>query len=185
MKIGYARVSTTEQNLDLQEDALKQVGIEKLFTDKASGAKLDRQGLQQTLETLRSGDTLIVYKLDRIGRSLKDLIAIITDLNEKGIQIISIKDNIDTSNASGKLMLNMLCVLADYERILIKERTMAGLVAARARGRKGGRPSVMTPKQIKTARALYDAKTVSIVDICNQVGCSKPTFYRNVVNKSV
>ncbi len=183
MKIGYARVSTADQNLDLQLDALKQANSDKIYTDMASGAKTDRQGLKQALENLRSGDTLIVYKLDRIGRSLKDLISIITDLTERSIQIFSIKDNIDTSTASGMLMLNMLCVLADYERTLIRERTTAGLVAARARGRVGGRPSVLSAKQIKTARALYDSKSVTIDDICKQIGCSKPTFYRQVVNK--
>src|SRR5512133_1019319 len=110
MKIGYARVSTVEQNLDMQEDALEASKCDKIFTDKASGARTDRQGLQQALDTLRSGDILVVYKLDRIGRSLKDLIAIITDLTERSIQIVSIKDSIDTSTASGKLMLNVLCV---------------------------------------------------------------------------
>jgi DNA invertase Pin-like site-specific DNA recombinase len=182
MKIGYARVSTIEQNLDMQLDALKEAGCDRVYEDKASGAKTDRQGLRSAIENLREGDTLVVYKLDRIGRSLKDLISIITDLNEKSVQIVSIKDSIDTSSASGKLMLNMLCVLADYERTLIRERTNAGLQAARARGRSGGRPSVLTAQQIKAARALYDSKQVTIDDICKQINCSKPTFYRNVVN---
>lgn len=183
MKIGYARVSTADQNLNMQLDALESAGCEKVFKDKASGAKMDRVEFQNALDCMREGDSFIVYKLDRIGRSLKDLINTVTDLNDKGVQIVSIKDNIDTSTASGKLMLNMLCVLADYERALIQERTQAGLKAARARGRLGGRKRVLTEKQIKSARALYDSNEVTVDDICKQYHISKPTFYRNVANR--
>lgn len=183
MKVGYARVSTIDQNLDMQMDALKQAGCDRVYEDKASGARADRQGLRQALDQLREEDTLVVYKLDRIGRSLKDLITIVTDLTERSIQIVSIKDNIDTTTASGKLMLNMLCVLADYERTLIRERTNAGLQAARARGRLGGRKRVLSEKQIKSARALYDSQQVTVDEICKQFNISKPTFYRNVVNR--
>ena len=180
MKIGYARVSTTDQNLDMQVDALNQIGIDKLYTDKASGMRQDRIGFNQCLETLRSGDTLVVYKLDRIGRSFKDLITTISDLTNKGITIFSINDNIDTSTASGKLMLNMLCVLADYERTLIKERVQAGLASARARGRLGGRPVKLSASDRKAMKVLYDSKELTIDEICHQYQISKPTFYRSI-----
>lgn len=184
MKIGYARVSTIDQNLDMQLDALNKEGCEKVFSEHVSGVK-ERPELQKALSHLRSGDTLIVYKLDRIGRSLKDLIEIINNLTNYGVELVSIHDRIDTTSAAGKLMLHILCVLADYERELIRERTSTGLAAARARGKNGGRPKVLTEKQIKLARTLYDSRNMSIDDICNEVDCSKSTFYRNVVRVDI
>lgn len=180
MKIGYARVSTTDQNLDMQLDALKKANVEKLFTDKASGMRQDRIGFNQCLETLRSGDILVVYKLDRIGRSFKDLITTISDLTNKGITIFSINDNIDTSTASGKLMLNMLCLLAEYERTLIQERVMSGLQAGRSRGRFGGRPDKLSITDKRALKALYASQELTVQEICNQYEISKPTFYRAI-----
>jgi DNA invertase Pin-like site-specific DNA recombinase len=180
MIIGYARVSTVDQNLDMQVDALNQIGIDKLYTDKASGVRTDRTGFKGCLDALRSGDTLAVYKLDRIGRSLKDLINVISDLTTRNITIVSVKDSIDTSTASGKLMLNMLCVLSDYERTLIKERVQAGLEAARARGRLGGRPVKLSASDRKAMKVLYDSKELTVDEICKQYKISKPTFYRSI-----
>ena len=141
MLIGYMRVSTLDQNLDLQSDALKQVGCDKIFQDVASGAKSDRPGLEKALGYLREGDTLVVWKLDRLGRSLKHLIEVITRLHEEKKGFRSLQENLDTSTSTGKLVFHVFGALAEFERDLIRERTLAGLSAARARGRRGGRPS--------------------------------------------
>ena len=178
MKIGYARVSTHEQNLDLQKDALEAAGCTKIYTDEASGSKADRAGLQQALDQLRQGDTLTVWRLDRLGRSLKHLVEIISSLEKKQISFQSITENIDTSSPSGKLIFHLFASLAEFERSLIHERTLAGLKAARARGRIGGRKKLLTLGQVKQARALHADKTVPIKDICKTLKISKTTLYR-------
>src|ERR1019366_2426255 len=156
--IGYARVSTLDQDPALQLDALKLAGCDKVFTDTASAALDRRPELDKMLEHLRPGDTVAVWRLDRLGRSLKNLIALVEDLAEKGVGFRSLSESIDTTTASGKLFFSVMGALAEFERDLIRERTNAGLAAARARGRVGGRPPVMTPEKVKVARQLYDSK---------------------------
>ena len=181
MKIGYARVSTTDQNLDLQTDALKATGCKKIFSDRGvSGAKAERPGLDKALDQLRKGDILVIWKLDRLGRSLSHLLSIIEDLKQKGVDFASVQDGFDTSTASGKMVFSVIGAMAEYERNLIRERTMAGLAAARARGRTGGRPKSLDESQVKVAIALADAGELSIKEICEQVGCSRSTYYRQV-----
>src|ERR671915_706863 len=180
MLIGYARVSTYEQTLNLQQDALQKVGCTKIFTDTASGAKTERKGLEEALNYVRSGDTLVVWRLDRLGRSLPHLIATMTDLEEQGIGFKSLTENIDTTTSGGKLIFHIFGALAEFERNLIRERTQAGLTAARARGRIGGRPKALTPQQRKIAQALYDDPTNAIADICRTLKISKVTLYRNI-----
>jgi DNA invertase Pin-like site-specific DNA recombinase len=166
MLIGYARVSTHDQSLALQQDALLKVGCNKLFTDTASGAKTERRGLDEALNYVRSGDTLVVWRLDRLGRSLPHLIATMTDLEERGIGFKSLTENIDTTTSGGKLIFHIFGALAEFERNLIRERTTAGLTAARARGRKGGRPNGLTARQRSIAQSLYDDPKTSIPEIC-------------------
>ncbi|HDS3856726.1 TPA: recombinase family protein [Legionella pneumophila] len=178
--IGYARVSTGDQNLDLQVDALIQAGCSKnnLYKDKVSGAKKDRPGLNQCLEQLESGDVLVVWRLDRLGRSMTHLVSLIENLKQRGVGFKSICDgSIDTTTASGELVFNIFSSMAQFERRLIQERTQAGLSAARARGRKGGRPKVDASK-IQTAKMMHQDKTLTIEDICKVLKISKPTFYR-------
>ena len=139
MKVGYARVSTHEQNLDLQEDALKEAGCERIYRDRVSGAASDRPGLQNALDYVREGDTLVVWRTDRLGRSLKHLIETVTTLEERGVGFQSVQESIDTTTSGGRLVFHIFGALAEFERNLIQERTRAGLAAARARGRKGGR----------------------------------------------
>src|SRR5918998_3615295 len=164
MLIGYARVSTYDQTLHLQQDALTKAGCNKIFTDTASGAKAERKGLEEALSYIRAGDTLVVWRLDRLGRSLRDLIATMTMLEERGIGFKSITENIDTTTSGGKLIFLIFGALAVFERNLIREQTQAGLTAARARGRRGGRPRALTPEQQRIAQALYDDPTNSIAD---------------------
>ncbi len=180
MLIGYARVSTADQTLHLQKDALEKAGCEKIFTDTASGAKAERKGLEEALSFARKGDTLVVWRLDRLGRSLKDLIERITELNNRKIGFKSITENIDTTTSGGKLVFHIFGALAEFERDIIKERTQAGLIAARARGRKGGRPKSLTGKKIAMAQALYADKTHTVGDICKTLNVSRATFYRYV-----
>src|SRR5918999_696805 len=158
MLIGYARVSTQEQTLNLQKDALEQAGCNKIFTDTASGAKTERIGLDEALAYVRNGDTLVVWRLDRLGRSLPHLIDTMTNLEERGIGFKSLTENIDTSTSGGKLIFHIFGVLAEFERNLIRERTSAGLTAARARGKTGGRPTALTARQLSIAKALYSDK---------------------------
>ncbi|EDX83143.1 Resolvase, N terminal domain superfamily [Synechococcus sp. PCC 7335] len=184
MKIGYARVSTVDQNLDLQTDALKQVGCEKIYSDRGvSGAKAERPGLDKALEHIRKKDTLVIWKLDRLGRSLRDLLGIVEYLKERGAHFHSIQDGFDTSTASGKMVFSVIGAMAEYERNLIRERTMAGLKAARARGRNGGRPKALDESQVKVAIALAEAGELTINKICEQIGCSRSTYYRQVAPK--
>ena len=180
MKIGYARVSTPEQNLDLQTDALEKAGCEKIFHDVASGAKDERQGLAEAVEYARSGDVLTVWKLDRLGRSLKHLIETVNQLHEKGVGFASLQENIDTTTSGGKLIFHVFGALAEFERELIRERTQAGLKAARARGRKGGRKEKLNSKQIEMAKAMVNDPNISITSICETFKISKPTLYRYV-----
>lgn len=180
MIIGYARVSTFEQILDMQINDLKKYGCKKIFKEKVSGSKSERQALNECLGTLQEGDTLVVWRLDRLGRSLKDLVSIITNLNDRKIKFKSINDgSIDTTTANGILIFNIFAALAQFEKDLISERTLAGLSAARARGKKGGRPK-MDPSDPKiiTARKLHADKTIPINDICKTLGISRPTLYR-------
>ena len=177
MKIGYARVSTADQSLDLQIDALKAAGCKKIYEEKASGAKDDRQELQKALDSLREGDTLVVYKLDRLARSTSKLINVLNELKEKGVEFVSIQDNIDTSTAAGKALFGILAVFAEFERDIIRERTKAGLESARARGRKGGRPKT-DKRKIEKALKIYDSQTMSVSEIENMTGVSRATLYR-------
>ena len=182
MLIGYARVSTQDQTLDLQTDALKQAGCEKLFTDSISGTKSERPGLQEAMNHLRAGDTLVVWRLDRLGRTLKHLIATITDLSDKGIGFKSLQENMDTTTSGGKLIFHIFGALAEFEREVIKERTNAGLQAARARGRLGGRPKMLAldPKKIALARKLYDDGNMPVKEICDTLHIGRSTLYRYV-----
>lgn len=177
LKFGYARVSTQDQSLDLQIDALQQANCDKIFTEKISGARNDRPELKKLLDQLRKGDTLIVYKLDRLGRSTFKLLELTADLEKNGVEFVSLCDNIDTSSAIGRAMFRMLAVLAEMEREIIVERTQAGIKAARARGRLGGRPKV-PQKDIERAIKLYDSREYSVPDIVKLTGISKASIYR-------
>jgi DNA invertase Pin-like site-specific DNA recombinase len=178
MQIGYARVSTEDQNLDLQNDALKQAGCDKIIEEKASGAKTDRTGLEEALSYLRKGDTLVVWKLDRLGRSLQHLIQVVNQLREKDIYFRSIQESLDTSSSGGKLIFHIFGALAEFERDVIRDRTMAGLAAARARGRVGGRPKIMTDKKVRLAKTLLADHTNTIDYVCETLGVSRATLYR-------
>jgi DNA invertase Pin-like site-specific DNA recombinase len=180
MLIGYARVSTDEQNLDLQLAALKQAGCEQTYTDKISGTKANRPGLTEALSHLREGDTLVVWRLDRLGRSLRHLIDTVTDLQERGIEFKSITEAIDTTTSGGKLVFHIFGALAEFEREIIRERTKAGLSAARARGKNGGRPKALTDKQVAMLRQLAADRNRSVQEICKTLGISRRTFYRYV-----
>jgi DNA invertase Pin-like site-specific DNA recombinase len=181
MQIGYARVSKNEQNLDLQRDALKKAGVKEknIFTDKITGTKQERKGLAQALSHLREGDTLVVWRLDRLGRSLTHLIATVTKLKEQNIAFQSLTENIDTATTTGQLVFHIFGALAEFERNLIRERTIAGLEAARARGRLGGRPKLKaSSSKVAMAKKLHADKTNEINEICQMLQISRATFYR-------
>src|SRR5215211_9088159 len=181
MLIGYARVSTLDQTLALQQDALTVAGCEQLYTDTVSGSVTERPGLTQALSHLRPGDTLVVWRLDRLGRSLAHLIDTIRDLQERGVGFRSLQEQIDTTTSGGKLIFHVFGALAEFERDLIRERTHAGLAAARARGRLGGRPKKLADaKQLELARALYDGDQTDIATICATLGISRATLYRSL-----
>src|SRR5437588_7281262 len=180
MLIGYARVSTQDQTLNLQKDALEKIGCSKIFTDTVSGATTERKGLDAALNYVRAGDSLVVWKLDRLGRSLKHLIETITALNNRKIGFQSITENIDTTTSGGKLIFHIFGALAEFERDIIRERTLAGLQADRARGRKGGRHKALTSKTVQMAQQLYNDKTNSIADICKTLNISRATLYRYI-----
>src|SRR5260221_2453733 len=182
MLIGYARVSTQDQTLDLQTDALTQTGCEKIFTDTMSGAKAERPGLQEAMNHLRAGDTLVVWRLDRLGRTLKQLIATIAELSEQDIGFKSLQESMDTTTSGGKLIFHIFGSLAEFEREVIKERTIAGLQAARARGRLGGRPKLQSrdPKKIALARKLYEDGHIPVQEICDTLHIGKATLYRYI-----
>ena len=182
MLVGYARISTGDQNLDLQEDALRKAGCEKLFTDVASGAKDERAGLAEALAFLRPGDALVVWKLDRLGRSLKHLIETVTALQARKVGFRSLQESIDTTTSGGKLIFHVFGALAEFERDLIRERTQAGLHAARARGRKGGRPRSLDATKLAQARSLHKDPANSVAAICATLGISRATFYRHLAS---
>lgn len=179
MLIGYARVSTQDQNLELQIEALKKAGCEKIYEEKISGAKTERPELARTLNDLRKGDVLVVWKLDRLGRSLKDLVNIITDLSSREVQFKSLTDSIDTATTSGRFFFNVMASLAQMERELNQERTNAGLEAARKSGRVGGRKRVMTESKKEAAIKLM-AAGVPPKDVAQNLGVSVPTLYRHI-----
>lgn len=188
MKYGYARVSTKDQVLDMQIDALKNIGCHKIFYEVAKGARTDRPEWLKLLNEIQAGDTLVIWKLDRMGRSLQHLIKIVNELVAKNIDIISLQDPLNTTNAQGRLMFNMFASLAEFEKDLIRERTMAGLKSARARGKMGGRPKGLSEKAKKaacTAEALYLQNELKTDDIAEQLGISKTTLYKYLRTRNV
>ena len=178
MKIGYARVSTQDQNLDRQLDNLKAAGCEQIYNEKMTGTRSDRPELRNMLRALRSGDVLVIDSFSRLSRSTKDLLALVDQLTAKGVHLVSLKENLDTTTATGKLMLTMLSALSQFERDLIAERTVDGLKAARARGRCGGRPKSGTPRDRQQAYAMYQANIMSVSDIAARFGVSLSTLNR-------
>ncbi|WFE68098.1 recombinase family protein [Thiomicrospira sp. R3] len=180
MKIGYARVSTLHQDLSLQLDALNLAGCELIYQETGSGSKSDRPELMNLLKAIRPGDELVVWKLDRLSRSLKDLINLINELESKSVGFMSITDHIDTTTPAGKLMFHIFGALAEFERNIIKERTMAGLNAAKSRGRLGGRPKKLTPKQIQMAKSILNNSNnkSSVEEVAHQFGVSRSTLFR-------
>jgi len=181
MKIGYARVSTHDQSLDLQLDALRQAGCEQTFKDKVSGSKAKRVGLEELKHILRKGDKVIVWKLDRLGRSLRDLVDLINFFDKEGVEFQSLQDNIDTSTPVGQFTFHIFAAVAQFERDIIRMRTLAGLEAARARGRKGGRPKGLSQSAKNKALAadtLYRERKLSITEICIQLGIARSTLYK-------
>ncbi len=180
MLVGYARISTVDQNFDLQLDALKNTGCEKIFQDTASGSISNRAVLNEVIEYLRPGDTLVVWRLDRLGRSLKKLIDLTNELSIREIGFKSVIESIDTTTPTGQFFFHITGAFAELERNLIRERTQAGLKAARARGRNGGRPKAIDPKTFEIALQLYNEKNISVGDMCKRLGIVKRTFYRHL-----
>ena len=180
MLIGYARVSTQDQNPQLQLDALKASGCERIFEEKASGAQRERPALQEALSVLREGDTLVVWKLDRLARSLRQLIDTIEALEERGIGFRSLTESIDTTTSGGRLVFHIFGALAEFERSIIRERTTAGLASARARGRLGGRPRAMSPEDIAVAKTLLANSEISVKEIARRQGVSVSTLYKHI-----
>ena len=179
MLIGYARVSTRDQNLDLQIEALQSIGCDKIFSDKASGSRFEREGLSQALEQLREGDLLVVWRLDRLGRSTKGLIDFAKELENRGVSFKSLTDSIDTSSPQGRFFFHVMSALAEMEKALIVERTQAGLAVAKAMGRTGGRKRIFTEDKIKIAKKLLEAGTPP-KDVAKTLGVSIPTLYRHL-----
>jgi DNA invertase Pin-like site-specific DNA recombinase len=179
MKIGYARVSTDDQNLDLQRDALTKAGCATIYEEKASGKNDDRPELKQCLKALRPGDSLVVWRLDRLGRSLKDLMTIVSDLERSNVEFISITEHIETNSATGKLIFHLFGALSEFERNLTRERVKAGLTAARARGRKGGRKPALDAKQIQEIKALIKDPTIHVSTIAKRYQVSRTTIYKH------
>jgi DNA invertase Pin-like site-specific DNA recombinase len=180
MQIGYARISTHDQNLELQNDALTACGCEKIFTDVASGADTTRDGLAEAIEHLRSGDVLVVWRLDRLGRSLKHLIETVTELKARSVGFKSLTEGIETQTSGGRLVFHLFACLAEFERSVIQERTRAGLIAARSRGRIGGRPPALTADDIALAKRMHADPANSAHDICKALGVSRATLYRHL-----
>lgn len=183
MLIGYCRCSTADQSLNLQIDALTKAGCGRIFEDIASGSIDDRPGLQQALEFLKPGDILTVWRLDRLGRSLKHLIETVTLLSQRGVGFKTLTEAIDTTSAAGRLTLHVFGALAEFERELIKQRTMAGLIAARSRGKIGGRPSKLSHSQSRIAQQLFSERNISVEEIAQSLGVSRTTIYRNLKTK--
>lgn len=180
MIIGYARVSTAEQNLTLQTDALEAAGCERVFVETASGAQRDRPEFQRALDFMRPGDTLVVWKLDRLARSMRQLIDTVELLQSKGMGLRSLTETIDTTTAGGMLVFHVFGALAEFERSMIRERTTAGLEAARARGRKGGRPPKLSKAGMRDARQLLRSPEISVAEVAQRVGVSVSTLYRHL-----
>ena len=176
--IGYARVSTSDQNLELQLDALKEAGCRRVFEETASGANKARPQLRDALDFLRPGDTLVVWKLDRLARSLQQLIEVVEQLHKRGCGFKSLTEAIDTTTAGGRLIFHIFGALAEFERSIVRERTLAGLEAARTRGRKGGRPRLMNDDSLIVAQALLRDGVLTVKDIAKQIGVSEPTLYK-------
>ena len=188
MKFGYARVSTKQQELHLQTDALEEAGCDKIFEEKITGTTKERPKLQALLAQLRKDDVVVIYKLDRLSRSLKDLISIVEQIQRKGANFHSLTDNIETSSPTGKLTFHLFAALAEFERSIISQRTKAGLEAARARGRKGGRPKGLSKKAERTAilaESYYKEGELSIVQICEELNISKRTLYKYLRHRGV
>ena len=188
MKFGYARISTHEQNADMQIDQLQQAGCDEIFCDTASGTRTMRPALEQLLGKIRPGDVIVIWKLDRLGRSLRHLIELVNQLMEKNVGLKSLQDPVDTTNAQGRLIFNLFASLAEFERDLIVERTQAGLAAARARGRTGGRPQGLTDaaqRKAIAAEALYTRGDLSVNAIAENLGISKVTLYRYLKYRGV
>ena len=177
-RIGYARVSTADQTADLQTDALSRAGCDTMYVEHASGKRDDRPELAQALKALRVGDTLVVWRLDRLGRSLPHLVAVVADLKERGVAFESLTEKIDTSSAVGELVFHVFASLAQFERQLISERTQAGLAASRARGRRGGRPKALSPKQVREARLILADPHATVSDVAKTFGVSRGTLYK-------
>lgn len=181
MKIGYARVSTKEQNLSLQMDALEKEGCKKIFEEKISGAKADRPELRKMIDQVREGDIIVTWKLDRLGRSIRDLINLVNEIQDKGAGLKSLNDSIDTTTPQGKLTFHLFASLAEFERDIIRERTKAGLEAARARGRKGGRPKGLSKEaqdKAMVAETLYKQGEMSVTEICKHLNIARSTLYK-------
>lgn len=177
MLVGYARISTADQSMNLQEDALKRAGCERVYTDTASGATSERTGLKEALDFMREGDVLVVWRLDRLGRSLRDLLETVATLESRKIGFKSLSESLDTTTSGGKFFFQVFGALAEFERNLIRERTQAGLKSARARGRVGGRPRTLDPQKADLARKLYDERAHTVKEIARMVGISKPGLY--------
>ncbi len=178
MLIGYARVSTDDQNLELQRTALRDAGCERVYEDTVSGARAERPGLQQAMENLRRDDALVVWRLDRLARSLKDLIELSERLGTAGVGLRSVQESIDTTTSSGRLFFHLMGALGEFERSLIRERTRAGLEAARKRGKVGGRPRALSDGDLKAARAMLASDDMSVEEVARRVGVSPATLYR-------
>ncbi|MDR6883034.1 recombinase family protein [Bacillus sp. 3255] len=184
MKIGYARVSTVDQSLDSQIDELKKAGCERIYTEKASGAKDDRIELQKAIDALRPGDVFMVYKLDRLARSTIKLITTLDQIQKMGVEFVSISDKLDTTTAAGKALFGVLAVFAEFERNVIVERTKAGLAASRARGRNGGRPKT-DPRKLTQALKLYDGQEHTVAEIAELTGVNRATLYRSLKERDM
>jgi len=185
MLIGYARISTDDQHLTLQHDALQKAGCDKVFSDQLSGAATERPGLTSLFESLRPGDTLVIWRLDRLGRSLKHLIQLVEQLDQRKVGLKSLQENIDTTTSGGRLVFHLFGALAEFERTLIRERTQAGVNAARARGRQGGRPKLLETNKRDLAIRLHRERQHSIAEICTMMGISKSTLYNYLAESSI
>jgi DNA invertase Pin-like site-specific DNA recombinase len=180
MRIGYARVSTIDQSLDLQRDALDRAGCVQVYEENGSGKTADRPQLSAVMKALRPGDCLVVWRLDRLGRNLSDLVTLVGEMDRRGVNFESITENLETHSVTGKLIFHIFAALAEFERSLIRERTMAGLKAARARGRMGGRPAKLSPRQVETLRAMLAAGKVPVLEVARVFGIGKSTLYRHI-----
>lgn len=185
MLVGYSRVSTDEQNLDLQIDALKIAACEKFFQDIGSSSSIERKGLKEAVEFMRSGDVLVVWKLDRLGRSLKHIIELVAYLESKGIGLKFLQEKIDTTGAAGKFYLQIFGALAEFERNMIRERTSAGLASARSRGRFGGRPKKLSKEKVEMVKRLYESKEHTVKEIAELVGISRVAIYSYLNGKDL